>query len=136
MGKLTPRRTQGWDLAWRQHGACTHVEADAVFFARKGASHEEAIDLCRLCKVRTECLAYALDERIPDGVFGGTTAQWRSDLIARRPHVTSWRVLLEHARTEHYRKYAPRHPRPRRPTTAGSADRARHPNTRQVSATR
>ncbi len=59
-----------------------------------------------MCTVTTECLAYALDEGIAEGIYGGATAQWRKELLARRPRVSSWSGLLERARAEHYRLLA------------------------------
>ena len=53
------------------------------------------------CPVRTECLADALDNRIEFGVWGGMTERERRALLRRRPHVTSWRRLLETAREEY-----------------------------------
>ncbi|WP_372412172.1 WhiB family transcriptional regulator [Streptomyces luteireticuli] len=93
--------TQSWDPYWRQHGACTHRQSDGLFFAHQGSAYqEEAVQICRRCAVATECLAYALDARVPEGVYGGATAQWRRELLARRPDVVSWRDLLERARAE------------------------------------
>lgn len=53
------------------------------------------------CFVRTECLADALDNRIEFGIWGGMTERERRALLRRRPHVTSWRVLLESARRDY-----------------------------------
>ncbi|MCC2280833.1 WhiB family transcriptional regulator [Streptomyces sp. ET3-23] len=121
---------QPWDAYWRQRGACNLPDGDSYFFAtRRQIYQQQALETCRMCVVSTECLAYALDERIPEGVFGGATAQWRQDLLERRPQVTSWRNLLERARTEHYRATSPRLPRPmpavgRRPVLGQARARA------------
>ena len=40
-------------------------------------SAEPAREVCRRCAVRTECLGYALDNNIIDGVWGGTTGAQR-----------------------------------------------------------
>ena len=47
--------------------------------------------------MRTECLADALDNRVEFGVWGGMTERERRALLRRRPHVMSWRRLLETA---------------------------------------
>ncbi|MCC2280935.1 WhiB family transcriptional regulator [Streptomyces sp. ET3-23] len=94
-------------MFWRQRGACTLPQSETFFAAKSHASHQEALDICRRCAVNAECLAYALDERIPSGIYGGTTADWRQRLLDRRPQVTSWRELLERARAEHHRAHAP-----------------------------
>ena len=55
------------------------------------------------CEVRTECLADALDNRVEFGVWGGMTERERRALLRRRPDVSSWRRLLDTARSEHIR---------------------------------
>ncbi|WP_414167548.1 WhiB family transcriptional regulator [Streptoverticillium reticulum] len=101
VGELTRARVQGWDPHWRRRSVCTHRQGDSLFFGHEALRQEEAVRICRRCPVTTECLAYALDERIAEGIFGGTTARWRGNLLARRPEVTSWRALLERARAEY-----------------------------------
>lgn len=66
-----------------------------------GARQREARRFCRTCPVRTECLAYALDERIEFGVWGGATERERRALLRSRPDVTSWAQLLFTARDAH-----------------------------------
>ncbi|MEU5431597.1 WhiB family transcriptional regulator [Streptomyces olivoreticuli] len=112
---LTPSAAgaRSWDVYWRQRGACTRPDSDKYFFAtRSHACQQEALQICGRCAVSTECLAYALDERIPEGIYGGTTADWRRELLRRRLQVTSWRDLLERARAEHHRTHAPCLPQP------------------------
>jgi WhiB family redox-sensing transcriptional regulator len=41
--------------------------------------------VCRECPVRDECLAYALDHREHDGVWGGLSARERRRLLQARP---------------------------------------------------
>ena len=53
------------------------------------------------CPVRAECLAEALDNEIEWGVWGGLTERERRALLRKRPNVTSWRQLLETAKSEH-----------------------------------
>ncbi|EGJ75705.1 putative WhiB-family transcriptional regulator [Streptomyces sp. Tu6071] len=57
--------------------------------------------------MRTECLADALDNRVEFGVWGGMTERERRALLRRRPLVTSWRRLLETARSEYERSCGP-----------------------------
>jgi RNA polymerase sigma factor (sigma-70 family) len=59
--------------------------------------------VCTGCPVRTECLADALDNRVEFGVWGGMTERERRALLRRRPVVSSWRRLLEAARTDYER---------------------------------
>lgn len=84
---------------WIKQGACRLTDPDELFV--QGAAQNRAKTICRRCPVRTECLADALDNRIPFGVWGGMTERERRALLRRRPNVPSWRELLETARAEH-----------------------------------
>ncbi|MFD4985465.1 WhiB family transcriptional regulator [Streptomyces sp. NPDC058374] len=87
------------DSSWAARGLCRTVGPDDLFV--EGAAQKRAKELCGGCGVWTECLAEALDERIEYGVWGGMTERERRALLRRRPTVTSWRRLLEQARTEY-----------------------------------
>ncbi|MFF0484930.1 WhiB family transcriptional regulator [Streptomyces sp. NPDC004435] len=78
---------------------CRTGNADELFVA--GAAQNRAKALCAGCPVRAECLAYALDERVEYGVWGGMTERERRALLRRRPTVESWAVLLSAARRDH-----------------------------------
>jgi hypothetical protein len=41
---------------------------------------KEAVDYCNECPLKAKCAAYAMNENIPDGVWGGLTEQERKDL--------------------------------------------------------
>ncbi|MFJ7305218.1 WhiB family transcriptional regulator [Streptomyces sp. NPDC099088] len=84
---------------WGDAAACRGIDADELFV--QGAAQSRAKALCTACRVRTECLAYALDHRIEYGVWGGMTERERRGLLRRRPTVSSWRRLLDAARAEH-----------------------------------
>lgn len=89
------------DEVWVGRAACRTADPDVLFV--EGAAQHAAKAVCTGCPVRTECLAHALDYRIEHGVWGGMTERERRALLRRRPTVTSWRALLEAARTEHDR---------------------------------
>ncbi|MGW2818270.1 WhiB family transcriptional regulator [Streptomyces sp. NPDC001415] len=91
--------------AWTDRAVCRTVDPEELFV--DGAAQHQAKAVCTGCPVRTECLAYALDHRIDHGVWGGMTSRERRGLLRRRPMVTSWRRLLEEARTEHERQTRP-----------------------------
>ena len=90
------------DNDWAARAACRSTDPDALFV--QGAAQNRAKAICMGCEVRTECLADALDNRVEVGVWGGMTERERRALLRRRPHVTSWRNLLETAQTEYERR--------------------------------
>jgi WhiB family redox-sensing transcriptional regulator len=87
-----------WIEDWSAQAACRATDPDALFV--QGAAQNRAKQVCSGCPVRTECLADALDHQIEFGVWGGMTERERRALLRRRPHVTSWRRLLEAARID------------------------------------
>ncbi len=90
-----------WVIDWSAHAACRETDPDELFV--QGAAQNRAKAVCHGCPVRTECLADALDSRVEFGVWGGMTERERRALLRRRPTVTSWRHLLETARSEYER---------------------------------
>jgi WhiB family transcriptional regulator, redox-sensing transcriptional regulator len=88
-----------WEHDWSRWAACRGADPDELFV--QGAAQNRAKLLCQGCRVRTECLADALDNRVEFGVWGGMTERERRALLRRRPQVTSWRALLAAAREEY-----------------------------------
>ncbi|MCF3961154.1 WhiB family transcriptional regulator [Streptomyces fuscigenes] len=82
---------------WNSRAACKD-QPDVMFV--QGAEQHRAKTVCGSCPVETECLGYALDQRIEFGVWGGMTERERRALLRRRPHVTSWKRLLTDARAQ------------------------------------
>jgi WhiB family redox-sensing transcriptional regulator len=84
---------EGWD--WRTDAACLGIgKQDGFFFSRRTGlpprrrryDHEAKLrgrELCAICSVSPECLAYALRNRIPYGVWGGMTTAERRRLLPR-----------------------------------------------------
>ncbi|MEV8544432.1 WhiB family transcriptional regulator [Streptomyces sp. NPDC051572] len=97
MGEGSSRVTT--DDHWKDRAACRTTDPEAMFVEGAGQNRSKAF--CTGCPVRTECLAYALDERIEFGVWGGMTERERRALLRRRPTVASWSRLLEAARLEY-----------------------------------
>ena len=89
---------------WRSASRCRTSDAEDLFVT--GRKQREARSFCRVCPVRTECLAHALVQRIEFGVWGGMTERERRALLRRRPDVTSWRDLLATAKEEYERDNA------------------------------
>lgn len=91
-----------FDTDWAAQAACRTTDPDSLFV--QGAAQNRAKAICVGCVVRTECLADALDNQVEFGVWGGMTERERRALLRRRPHVTSWRMLLQTAQDEYERQ--------------------------------
>ncbi|MFE9934241.1 WhiB family transcriptional regulator [Streptomyces sp. NPDC005533] len=87
------------DQAWEERAACRTSDPEELFVA--AAAQAQATAVCSGCQVRTECLAHSLDHRVEFGIWGGMTERERRALLKRRPTVTSWKRLLEAARSEY-----------------------------------
>ncbi|WP_329538572.1 WhiB family transcriptional regulator (plasmid) [Streptomyces sp. NBC_01450] len=77
---------------WNDRSLCKPSDADDLF--ADGPSQNRAKTVCRGCPVVTECLAYALDQGIEYGVWGGMTERERRSLLRRKPDVRSWHRFL------------------------------------------
>jgi WhiB family redox-sensing transcriptional regulator len=88
-----------WNEMWANVALCKKTAPDELFV--RGAEQHKAKAVCGACPVRAECLAEALDNEIEWGVWGGLTERERRALLRKRPNVTSWRQLLETAKSEH-----------------------------------
>ena len=73
---------------WRTASRCRTSDAEDLFVT--GRKQREARQFCRICPVRTECLAHALDHRVEFGVWGGMTERQRRALLKQHPEVVSW----------------------------------------------
>lgn len=65
--------------AWMAEGACAgHPEPD-LWFPEVGGfkDAERARMICHSCTVAADCLAYAIDEHIKDGMWGGLAPKER-----------------------------------------------------------
>ncbi|MFI1918093.1 WhiB family transcriptional regulator [Nocardia sp. NPDC020380] len=61
---------------WHRQAVCAQTDPEA-FFPSKGESSTVAKRICLSCKVRTECLEFALNNDQRFGVWGGMTARER-----------------------------------------------------------
>jgi WhiB family transcriptional regulator, redox-sensing transcriptional regulator len=66
---------------WRDNAACRDADPDLFFpIATTGPALrqvQEAIGICQTCPIQVRCLAWALEQGVTDGVWGGTTAEQR-----------------------------------------------------------
>lgn len=82
-----------WNHDWAGQGRCSSSDPDALFV--QGKEQRLAKVVCRGCPVVAECLADALDNRTPFGVWGGMTERERRALLRSRPEVTNWTILIQ-----------------------------------------
>ena len=70
---------------WQRDAACAEDQPGADWFPDRG--HMERLRaakaVCARCLVQADCLAFALDEGLAEGVWGGATAEERKQLRKR-----------------------------------------------------
>lgn len=74
------------DSRWWERAACRGMDTE-MFFPSRGANIEPAIEVCRTCPVRAECLEDQLTHRSVGadfGVWGGTSGRERARISSRR----------------------------------------------------
>jgi WhiB family transcriptional regulator, redox-sensing transcriptional regulator len=64
---------------WQDRGLCAETDP-AAFFPEPGETAEAAKRVCRSCEVRAQCLAFAVDNGISYGVYGGMDERERRAL--------------------------------------------------------
>lgn len=74
---------------WQAKGLCRGVEPE-VFFPISEEDAWRAKEICAVCSVREQCLAFSLTNRERYGVWGGVTEKERLDMFRRG---TAQRVL-------------------------------------------
>jgi WhiB family transcriptional regulator, redox-sensing transcriptional regulator len=71
-------------MNWRRDAACRDVDPELFFpISTTGAALRqvyEAKRICRGCPAQFQCLAWALEHEVTDGVWGGTTEAERRTL--------------------------------------------------------
>lgn len=79
-------------VSWRDDAACRDADSDLFFpVGTNGPALRrvnEAKRICQACPAQIQCLTWALDHGVTDGVWGGTTADERR-AIRRLPQ--PWR---------------------------------------------
>lgn len=81
MSEQTPPLRIGED--WKEEGACRKYPTDA-FFPSDGVGVDAARKICGTCAVQAVCLAYALNNRIDHGVWGGASERERRRILRLR----------------------------------------------------
>ena len=69
---------------WQRQAAC-RKHRELTWFPSRGehVAFAAAKAVCSGCPVQTECLTAALDEGVPDGIWGGLSANERRQLRVR-----------------------------------------------------
>ena len=71
------------DTKWMAAGSCAD-KPPALFFPSDGVGVEVAKRVCEECPVKSECLEFALENRIDHGVWGGTSERQRRRIVKAR----------------------------------------------------
>ncbi|MDV6013515.1 WhiB family transcriptional regulator [Haloechinothrix sp. LS1_15] len=73
---------------WRLRAACRDSDPELFFPISEVGPDAERIEqakaICGRCPVQEQCLEFALTEGLDHGIFGGTTATERRELVWRR----------------------------------------------------
>jgi WhiB family redox-sensing transcriptional regulator len=86
------------DTTWMLEAHCRGVDPDK-FFPTDGAGVEAIQRMCSACPVQTECLEYALFNRIELGVWGGVSARERRRILRRRRQLAGTSELADTSAT-------------------------------------
>ena len=81
MQRITTKLLQ--PVEWQTHARCTEVDPE-IFFPERGGSSKAARAVCGECKVRAQCLEYALNNKEQFGIWGGTSERERRRLRKER----------------------------------------------------
>jgi len=79
--------------AWREYAACKGAPSE-MFFDTSPAVQADARKICAGCRVRTECLEWALETEQQYGIFGGLTVRGRKQLQRRRKNTLKLTMRL------------------------------------------
>lgn len=73
------------NLEWIKEGACLPFSPE-MFLPEPDDKDAEKLAkiVCESCVVKSECLSYALDNRIKVGIYGGTTPKERRNINRER----------------------------------------------------
>ncbi len=71
------------DMAWQDDANCKGANAD-LFFPERGASTRSAKAICRECRVRADCLEFAIQTGEKFGIWGGMSERERRKVRRER----------------------------------------------------
>lgn len=67
-------------MLWLEEGACIGHDLNDYFVEAGKAITQEALNRCRGCPVRLQCIAHAYDHQINNGYFGGLSPSQRRSM--------------------------------------------------------
>ncbi len=77
--------------SWQSHAACRGPQSQAFFPPSRAERKEEKLArearakaICAECRVRGDCLDYAIRIREPHGIWGGLNEAERKQMLERR----------------------------------------------------
>jgi WhiB family transcriptional regulator, redox-sensing transcriptional regulator len=70
--------------SWMALAKCRDMKP-AMFFPDDRVGVREAQQICAVCPVKLACLAYALENGLTDGVWGGISEHERRRILCQRP---------------------------------------------------
>jgi len=113
-------------LDWMRDAACKDATTDG-FFPERGGSFRYALSFCDVCTVKAECLQYALDGGIKDGIYGGLGERGRRRYARRSRRCEQCNTVFEIERTKERPRYCsePCRRRARCATQAATRQRAK-----------
>lgn len=79
---------------WAHDAPCQRLHH--IFFGPNATSTRRAKAICDTCPHEAECLEYALEINVSDGVWGGTTARERRAIRRERKGQRPRRTEIEH----------------------------------------
>jgi WhiB family redox-sensing transcriptional regulator len=73
---------------WMHDALCRHTSHPEWWFNPEG-DIDNALRTCARCSVRAECLEYAIENRIDEGIWGGESARARRQIARRRKRLAT-----------------------------------------------
>ena len=79
--QLSPIPQRPWtDESWEDSAACRGADVE-LFFSIEEDDQRQALEYCRVCPVRQECLQTAIERREIYGIWGGMLEVERRQLV-------------------------------------------------------
>ena len=80
-------------MYWEEDARCRRYDPE-IFFAPKATAERRAKAICGRCPVRGDCLSFALEYRVPVGVWGWMNGRERRRLLRAEVRGSDRRLTL------------------------------------------